>query len=59
MKHQAKLVKKPKKGKLALKANGSFTYTPATNAVGKVTFTYRLTSAFGVSVPVTVTIRVK
>jgi len=56
---QAKLVKKPKKGKLVLKANGSFTYTPAPGSVGKVTFTYRLSSVFGVSAPVTVTIRIK
>jgi hypothetical protein len=56
---QAKLVKKPKKGTLVLKANGSFTYTPAPNTVGVFTFSYRLSNAFGVSAPITVTIRVK
>jgi hypothetical protein len=56
---QALLVKKPAKGKLTLKADGSFTYVPASGFVGKVTFKYRVANAFGVSAPVVVTIKVR
>jgi hypothetical protein len=55
----AKLAKKPVQGKLKLNADGSFIYTPAPGFVGKITFKYRIVSAFGVSAPTVVTIRVK
>ena len=48
------------KGTLALSANGSFTYTPATNATGNVTFSYKAKSTAGLlSSAVTVTLVVK
>jgi len=54
-----KLVKKPLSGTLKLKADGSFTYTPVSGFLGKVTFRYRIVNAFGVSGNAVVTIRVK
>ncbi len=44
----AVLVSPPASGSLTLNANGGFTYTPAANAFGDVTFTYRATAAGGV-----------
>jgi hypothetical protein len=55
----ATLVKKPAKGKLTLRPDGSFVYKPLAGFVGKVTFKYRLVSPFGVSGNVVVTIKVK
>ncbi|MGE3404662.1 MAG: YDG domain-containing protein [Vicinamibacterales bacterium] len=53
----AQLVSNVAKGTLALNANGSFTYTPARNWVGTVTFTYKAKDADGLwSAPATVTI---
>ena len=56
---QVKLIKRPAKGKLTLRTDGSFTYKPPTGFVGKVTFKYHVFNAFAVSVPVVVTIKVK
>ena len=56
---QVKLVKRPARGKLTLKADGSFTYVPARGFLGKVTFKYRIASAFAVSATALVTIKVK
>jgi VCBS repeat-containing protein len=49
----------PAHGKLALKADGSFVYTPAKDYVGTDTFTYKLTSGGATSAPGTVTITIK
>jgi hypothetical protein len=38
---QVALVSPPASGSLGLNTNGSFTYTPADNVIGPVTFTYR------------------
>jgi hypothetical protein len=48
----------PSSGTLTLNANGSFTYVPAANFQGTVTFKYRVKDATGQSDPVTVTINV-
>jgi Bacterial Ig domain len=49
----------PASGTLALNANGSFSYTPASGFTGNATFTYRAnTAAGGQSAPATVTITV-
>ncbi|WP_428305558.1 ELWxxDGT repeat protein [Lacipirellula sp.] len=48
----------PSSGTLTLNANGSFTYVPAANFQGTVTFKYRVKDATGQSEPVTVTINV-
>jgi hypothetical protein len=56
----AVLVTNVTKGTLALSANGSFTYTPASNFIGNVTFTYKAKSAAGLlSSAVTVTLVVQ
>jgi VCBS repeat-containing protein len=54
----AQLVTAPATGALTLNANGSFTYTPAANASGPVTFTYRANDGTLNSNPATVTITV-
>ncbi|UCE03716.1 MAG: tandem-95 repeat protein, partial [Candidatus Latescibacterota bacterium] len=43
----ASLVTEPASGTLALSADGSFTYTPATNFAGVDTFTYRVSDTRG------------
>ncbi|BBO34408.1 ELWxxDGT repeat protein [Lacipirellula parvula] len=48
----------PASGTLTLNSNGSFTYVPAANFQGTVTFKYRVKDATGQSEPVTVTINV-
>jgi hypothetical protein len=57
------LVQKPVSGTLSLKTDGSFIYTPASNFVGNVTFTYKAcesaTTEKLCSAPTTVTITVK
>jgi VCBS repeat-containing protein len=54
----ASLASGPASGTLALNANGSFTYTPANNFTGTVTFTYRASDGALTSNPATVTIAV-
>ena len=49
----------PKNGKVAMKADGSFVYTPNNNYVGTDTFTYKVTSGGATSAPGTITIVVK
>jgi hypothetical protein len=49
----------PAHGKLALKADGGFVYTPENNYVGTDTFTYKLTIGAATSTPGTVTIVIK
>ena len=46
-------------GTLVLNPNGSFTYTPATNFTGQVTFTYKAYDGTAYSNVATVTIEVK
>jgi hypothetical protein len=53
------LVTKPAKGTLVLKSDGGFAYTPPTDFVGKVTFTYKAFDGAANSNVVTVTITVK
>jgi VCBS repeat-containing protein len=48
----------PAHGSLSLKANGSFTYTPAANYTGSDSFTYRASDGTVESSPATVTITV-
>lgn len=48
----------PSSGTLTLNPNGSFTYVPAANFQGQVTFTYRVKDATGQSAPITVKINV-
>lgn len=54
----AALVKGPAKGKLTLKADGSFEYTPAKNFTGTVSFTYKVKDPDGLTSNATVTISV-
>jgi VCBS repeat-containing protein len=54
----ASLVSGPASGNLVLNANGTFTYTPAANANGQVTFTYRVSDGALFSAPATVTINI-
>ena len=49
----------PKSGKVVLRADGSFVYTPNNNFVGTDTFTYKVTNGAATSTPGTVTIVVK
>lgn len=49
----------PSSGTLDLHADGSFTYTPAEDSVGPVTFTYRANDGLADSDPATVTITVQ
>ncbi|MGH2830101.1 MAG: Ig-like domain-containing protein, partial [Actinomycetota bacterium] len=51
----ASVVTAPASGTLALGTDGSFTYTPAANVNGTVTFTYRATDPSGASDTATVT----
>lgn len=55
---KAVLVKGPAKGQLTLNQDGSFIYTPAKNATGKVTFTYKATDGVDSSATTTVTITI-
>lgn len=50
------LVDAPEEGTLTLDPNGSFTYEPAANSSGTITFTYRINDGFADSVPAEVTI---
>jgi uncharacterized delta-60 repeat protein len=54
----AALVTGPASGALTLNANGSFTYTPALNFAGNVSFTYRVSDGPAMSAPATVSIAV-
>jgi VCBS repeat-containing protein len=54
----AVLVDPPAQGTLALESDGSFVYTPAQDAHGTVTFTYRSSDGAAQSLPVTVTIKI-
>ncbi len=54
----AVLATNPASGTLTLNPNGSFTYTPATNFSGSVSFTYRASDGTSNSNVATVTIRV-
>jgi VCBS repeat-containing protein len=54
----AVLVQAPSRGTLTLSADGSFTYTPAANANGVDTFTYKVNDGSVDSGPATVTITV-
>ncbi len=49
----------PSHGTLALKADGSFVYTPANNFVGTDTFTYTVTVGGTTSAPATVTVTIR
>jgi hypothetical protein len=49
----------PAHGKLALKADGSFVYTPNKDYAGTDSFTYKLTSGGATSAPATVTVAIK
>jgi hypothetical protein len=54
-----KLVKEPKRGTVTLNADGSFTYTPKQNKVGRDKFVYTATDADGnVSQEATVTVKI-
>jgi VCBS repeat-containing protein len=55
----AALVTAPASGTLALDPSGSFTYTPAENTIGAVTFTYRASDGTSDSNVATVTITVQ
>lgn len=53
------IIRQPKRGSVELGENGSFTYTPAQNRVGKDVFTYTATDSAGnVSEPATVSIKI-
>ena len=53
------LVKEPKRGTVEISPDGSFTYTPAQNKVGKDVFTYTATDSAGnVSNAATVTVKI-
>ncbi len=53
------IVKAPKRGEVTLNQDGSFTYTPAQNKVGKDVFTYTATDSAGnVSNIATVTVKI-
>ncbi len=52
-------VTRPAHGRLLLRSNGSFTYTPAPGFVGKDSFTYRITRNDSTSAPGTVTVIVQ
>lgn len=53
------IVKAPKRGSVEIFPNGSFTYTPAQNKVGKDVFTYTATDSAGnVSEAATVTVKI-
>jgi hypothetical protein len=54
----AVLLSPPASGTLALSSNGSFTFTPATNFIGQLTFTYDATGASKTSPATTVTLNV-
>ena len=54
----AVLVAPPASGALSLQANGAFTYIPATNFSGTVSFTYRASDGSATSAPATVSITV-
>jgi VCBS repeat-containing protein len=54
----ASLVSSVTNGTLNFNSNGSFTYTPAANFSGTVTFTYRASDGISNSTPATVTISV-
>ena len=54
----AELVSGPSSGTLGFNANGSFTYTPAANVFGTVTFTYRAFDGSSYSAPAAVSITV-
>lgn len=54
----ASLVAGPSSGTLVLNPNGTFTYTPALNVNGPVTFTYRVSDGSLFSQPTTVTINI-
>jgi VCBS repeat-containing protein len=54
----ATLISGPTSGALSLSADGSFTYTPAANDNGSVSFVYTVTDGTFVSDPVTVTIAI-
>jgi hypothetical protein len=49
----------PTHGKVAIKPDGSFVYTPENNYVGTDTFTYKLTIGAATSTPGTVTVVIK
>lgn len=54
-----RLVEQPKRGEVALNADGTFVYTPAKNKVGEDSFTFTVTDDAGnVSKPATVRIRI-
>lgn len=54
------IVTQPKRGSVQLEEDGSFTYTPMENKVGKDRFTFTVTDEAGnVSEPATVSIRIK
>lgn len=53
----ASLLSSVSHGSLTLNANGSFTYTPATNYFGSDSFTYRVSDGSSNSAPATVSIR--
>ncbi len=55
----ATLVRAPKKGKVTLRANGSFTYRPSKQATGKDTFIYQARDETGAAKNATVTIQIK
>ena len=55
----AELHDAPSHGKVALAADGGFTYTPAPEYTGTDTFTYQADDGTAVSAPVTVTIQVQ
>jgi len=54
----AVLATPPASGSLTLNPNGSFSYTPALNVTGPVTFTYTANDLGGPSAPATVTINI-
>lgn len=56
---RAAVVSRPKKGKLTSKPSGSFTYKPAKNQSGTVSFAYRASDGRGAADEATVTIRIK
>ncbi len=55
---RAKVVRRPAKGRLTLKPNGSFSYKPPRNFNGRVSFRYRASDGHGGGDTATVTIRI-
>ncbi|MCI0683009.1 MAG: Ig-like domain-containing protein [Gemmataceae bacterium] len=56
---QTVLETRPRRGRLVLRANGSFRYTPPRNFAGAVTFSYRISDGLELSDPIVARIVVR